>query len=79
MLGVTLSEFKKKLPELERHGFPKPVPVLGTYYLPAIHAWLNKHNAGLFKDEPYAGLAVDARTIDFNARLDRMGAPPYGK
>lgn len=74
ILGVTEAEFRRALPELARHGFPAPIPVIQTYDLVALRRWLDKQNAALFRDDPHAGLAIDASQIDFDARLNRMGA-----
>lgn len=45
-LGVTLAAFTEKRPELERQGFPKQDPVLGTYCLEAVDRWIDRR-AGL--------------------------------
>jgi hypothetical protein len=39
-LHLTPDEFRQKLPELTKRGFPRPDPTTGNYYLPAIDQWM---------------------------------------
>ena len=39
-LHLTLDEFRTKLPELVRRGFPPADPTTGMFYLPAIDQWM---------------------------------------
>jgi hypothetical protein len=39
-LHLTLKEFRSKLPELKKRGFPQADPTTGHYYLPAIDQWM---------------------------------------
>jgi hypothetical protein len=74
-LGVSEPEFQRRAPELiAKHGFPRPVPLFGTFDLTAVDRWLAKQNPALFVDEPCAGLAVDARMIDMDARIAKIAS-----
>lgn len=75
-LGVSEAEFKAKVPLLiAKHGFPRPLPALGTFDLIALDRWFEKQNAPLFGDSAVGVTAVDARFIDLDARLARLRAP----
>ncbi len=39
-LHLSLDEFRAKLPELVRRGFPPSDPTTGMFYLPAIDQWM---------------------------------------
>jgi hypothetical protein len=39
-LHLSLDEFRTKLPELVRRGFPPADPTTGMFYLPAIDEWM---------------------------------------
>jgi hypothetical protein len=39
-LHLSLDEFRAKLPELVRRGFPPPDPTTGMFFLPAIDQWM---------------------------------------
>lgn len=39
-LHLTLDEFRQKLPDLVRRGFPSADPTTGNYFLPAIDRWM---------------------------------------
>jgi hypothetical protein len=39
-LHLSLDEFRTKLPELVRRGFPPADPTTGMFYLPAIDQWM---------------------------------------
>ena len=39
-LHLSLDEFRAKLPELLKRGFPAADPTTGNYYLPAIDQWM---------------------------------------
>ena len=39
-LHLSLDEFRAKLPELVRRGFPPADPTTGMFYLPAIDQWM---------------------------------------
>jgi len=75
-LGVSEAEFLSKVPELiARQGFPRPLPVFGTYDLAALDRWMERQNPQLFGDGGAGPVATDARTIDLDARLARMKLP----
>jgi hypothetical protein len=39
-LHLSLDEFRTKLPELVKRGFPPADPTTGMFYLPAIDQWM---------------------------------------
>jgi hypothetical protein len=45
-LHLTLEDFRAKLPELLKRGFPAPDPTTGMFYLPAIDRWLEAQHNG---------------------------------
>jgi hypothetical protein len=51
-LHLTLEEFRAKLPELLKRGFPAPDPTTGNYYLPAIDRWMAARTGLTSPDEP---------------------------
>jgi hypothetical protein len=53
-LGMTLAAFSEVRDELERKGFPKPLPVVGNYALEAVDRWIDE-KAGLVSDDSPAG------------------------
>jgi len=53
-LGMTLAAFEEIREELERHGFPRPLPVVGHYALEAVDSWIDE-KAGLLSDDSPAG------------------------
>jgi hypothetical protein len=70
-LGMTLSEFERKLPELlsRRPAFPAADPTTGNYDLDAIDAWRKARHPGLLGD-PAPQQAPSTLTRD---RLRLMG------
>lgn len=50
MLGRSPGWFALHRAELERHGFPKPLPVLSTYLPGAVQAWLDSPSAPAQKE-----------------------------
>lgn len=52
ILGVPEKIMRRRLPELEaKFGFPRKQKLFGDRrYLPAVEAWLNKHNGILPQD-----------------------------
>jgi len=68
-LGVSEAHFNAKLPELiAKYGFPKPLPLVGTFCLAALDCWMDRQNPALSSASGGA-TAVDARRIDLDARL----------
>ena len=50
-LGITVPVFVEKRTMLEREGFPRPDPVLGTYCLEAVDRWIDaRHGLGSLAD-----------------------------
>jgi hypothetical protein len=67
-LGLTLSAFSDKLPELVRAGLPQANPVTGYYDLKAMDLWMDRASGLLSPStgeaDPYEG---------FEERLARLG------
>jgi hypothetical protein len=61
-LHLRLEDFRLKLPELLKRGFPSADPTTGMYHLPAIDRWMEERHSG----------ANDGSDID--RRLDRAWA-----
>jgi hypothetical protein len=71
-LGIDLSVFNAKLPNLFSRGFPQPDPDTGLYDMVAIDRWCDARHPHLFGGEPVMQ-ARDASTI-VKDRIARMGA-----
>ncbi len=54
-IGLGMTEFSRKLPQLEAEGFPKPDPVTGRRDRKAIDAWMDARG-GLAADGGDKGL-----------------------
>jgi hypothetical protein len=51
-LHLGLEDFRAKLPELLKRGFPPADPTTGMFYLPAIDRWLEaQHNGATRRDD----------------------------
>ena len=62
-LGLTLAAFEAVRDELEKHGFPKPLPVVGHYLLEAVDRWIDE-TSGLVSDgSPEAARAAMRRAL----------------
>jgi hypothetical protein len=61
-MHLSLDEFRAKLPELLKRGFPPPDPTTGNYYLPEIDRWMAKR----FKS------AIDSNESDRNVISERI-------
>jgi hypothetical protein len=48
-LGLTIDQFRAKLPELYRRNFPAPDPTTGMFDLEAIGRWQNNRHPHLFE------------------------------
>ena len=55
-IGLGMTEFSRKLPQLEAEGFPKPDPVTGRRDRKAIDAWLDARS-GLIGESYDGGLS----------------------
>jgi hypothetical protein len=47
LLGKSPGWFYAHRPELEAAGFPKPLPVIGRYWPPAVQVWLDRNGGKL--------------------------------
>jgi hypothetical protein len=65
-LHLTSGEFRERLPELLRRGFPPADPTTGMFFLPAIDKWMASRD-GLTAD---TGSHDDAKII--NERIERL-------
>jgi hypothetical protein len=43
-LHLSLDEFRNKLPQLLKRGFPAPDPTTGMFFLPAIDKWMESRH-----------------------------------
>jgi hypothetical protein len=69
-LHLTVDEFREKLPELLRRGFPPADPTTGMFFLPAIDKWMASRN-GLTTG---TGSQRDAKLI-----IDRIARLGYAR
>lgn len=65
-LGITLHQFREKLPELRKRGFPAADPTTGNYDLRKIDLWMDGPAGSTAADQPR-----DAREV-VNDRLARL-------
>jgi hypothetical protein len=74
LLGIGEGEFRAKLPQLERLGFPQPNPVTGMIDLDAVVAWRRQLHPQVY------GLTVAPRARDAASVVrDRLrGEAPCG-
>jgi hypothetical protein len=66
-LHLTLAEFKAKLPELRKRGFPTPDPTTGNYSLRLIDQWMDARD-----DLTSPNLAPDDQEKLINERIARL-------
>jgi hypothetical protein len=45
-LHLRLEDFRSKLPELLKRGFPSADPTTGMFHLPAIDRWMEERHSG---------------------------------
>jgi hypothetical protein len=60
-LHLTVEQFREKLPELLRRGFPPPDPTTGNYYLPAIDQWMEQRHRFTVGGSPQNDSEIDRR------------------
>jgi hypothetical protein len=60
-LHLTLEEFRDKLPELLKRGFPKPDPTTGMFFLPAIDKWMEERYGLTSQRETRDAFEIDQR------------------
>ncbi len=64
VLWLSLEDFQRKLPELQKRGFPAPDPTTGNYDMDAIGAWRRSRYPHLYPDSlTPATTARDARDV----------------
>ena len=69
-LGLTVEQFRTKLPELYRRNFPAPDPTTGLWDLQAIDRWQDARNPQIF-GQSAGDVPIDARTVA-KERLARL-------
>jgi hypothetical protein len=69
-LGLTIDQFRAKLPELYRRNFPSPDPTTGMFDLEAIDRWQDARNPQIFSQSA-VDAPIDARTVA-KERLARL-------
>ena len=70
-LGLTVSDFELRRPELERRGFPAADPTTGHYCIEAVDRWRLRRHPRLFPELAHAPTAMDASAV-FNERMGRL-------
>jgi hypothetical protein len=60
-LHLTLEEFRAKLPDLAKRGFPLPDPTTGMFFLPAIDKWMEDRHGLTSNREPRDDSEIDRR------------------
>ena len=60
-LHLSLEEFRIKLPELLKRGFPAPDATTGMFFLPAIDKWMEARHGLTVQQEPRDGSEIDRR------------------
>lgn len=53
LLGRSPAWFSQHRPELEKAGFPRPLPVLHSYLPSAVRAWLDSQGAAAPKSDSF--------------------------
>ncbi len=75
-LKISRPEFYRRRPEMERHGFPKPVPTTRFYQPVAIIAWEMEASTGRRMDGvallEAAGMSNVSTTRILAARAERL-------
>jgi hypothetical protein len=71
LLGLSVSEFEARRPELGERDFPEPDPTKGLYCIEAVDRWRLRRHARLFPELTTAPSAAHAEAV-FNERLRRF-------
>jgi hypothetical protein len=72
-LGLSLTDFEARRPELERRGFPQPDETTGKYCIEAVDRWRLRRHLRLFPELTAPVGAVDAGAV-FEERMAHLGA-----
>ena len=70
-LGLTVSGFELRRPELERRGFPAADPTTGHYCIEAVDRWRCLRHPRLFPELTAAPAAAHADVV-FNDRMRQL-------
>ena len=71
LLGLSVSEFEARRPELRERGFPEPDPTTGLFCIEAVDRWRLRRHARLFPELTTAPAAAHAEAV-FSERLGRL-------
>ena len=71
LLGLSVSEFEARRPELRERDFPEPDPTTGLYCIEAVDRWRLRRHARLFPELTTAPAAAHAEAV-FDDRLRRL-------
>jgi hypothetical protein len=70
-LGLAVTEFEFRLPELEQRGFPEADLTTGLYCLEAVDRWRLYRHAPLFPELTAPATATHADVV-FRERMNRL-------
>ena len=70
-LGLTVSDFELRRPELERRGFPAADPTTGHYCIEAVDRWRCLRHPRLFPELTAAPTAAHADVV-FHDRMRQL-------
>jgi hypothetical protein len=71
LLGLSLSDFEKRLSLLRERNFPEPDPTTGLYCIEAVDRWRLRRHPTLFPELTVAPAAAHAETV-FAERMRRL-------
>jgi hypothetical protein len=71
LLGLTVADFERLLPQLHQRNFPKPDPTTGNFCVEAVDKWRLGRHPKLFPMLTAAPTAIQADIV-FDERLRRM-------
>jgi hypothetical protein len=71
LLGLSVSDFEARQPQLREWGFPEPDPTTGLYCIEAVDRWRLRRHARLFPELTIAPGAAHADSV-FEERLRRL-------
>ena len=71
LLGLSLSDFKERLPLLRERSFPEPDPTTGLYCIEAVDRWRLRRHPKLFPELTGAPGAAHAEAV-FDDRMRRF-------
>jgi hypothetical protein len=72
LLGLSITDFERLRPELDRRGFPSPDVTTGQYCVEAVDKWRLQRHAMFFPELTHTPTAIHAGAV-FDVRLRQMG------